>query len=250
MATTSQTAQSQQQQVREKGLIARTLSMPFAFIGIMLGSLVISILIEWIGLYFYWPDQGWHHAQGMLNNELRWIDDGFTQSLIIDQPGRTAKELISLAYEWLFERSGLIDWINYSAAQSRMNSHQSDGFARFLGVIYIYVEDYGLAAVYTLLTFLARLLILTLTTPLFLMAIFTGVVDGLVRRDLRRFGAGRESGFIYHRAKMIIVPLAVAPWIIYLALPVSVSPVLVLLPCAAALGVVVSVTVGSFKKYL
>jgi integrating conjugative element membrane protein (TIGR03747 family) len=228
MATTSQTAQNQQQQAREKGLIGRTLSLPFAFIGIMLGSLVISILIEWIGLYFYWPDQGWHHAQGMLNNELRWIDDGFTQSLIIDQPGRTAKELISLAYEWLFEKSGLIDWINYSAAQSRMNSHQSDGFARFLGVIHIYVEDYGLAAVYTLLTFLARLLILTLTTPLFLMAIFTGVVDGLVRRDLRRFGAGRESGFIYHRAKMMIVPLAVAPWIIYLALPVSVSPVLVI----------------------
>lgn len=250
MATTSQTAQNQQQQAREKGLIGRTLSLPFAFIGIMLGSLVISILIEWIGLYFYWPEQGWHHAQGMLNNELRWIDDGFAQSLIIDQPGRTAKELISVAYEWLFEKSGLIDWINYSAAQSRMNGHQGDGFARFLGVVYIYVEDYGLAAVYTLLTFLARLLILTLTTPLFLMAIFTGVVDGLVRRDLRRFGAGRESGFIYHRAKMMIVPLAVAPWIIYLALPVSVSPVLVLLPCAAALGVVVSVTVGSFKKYL
>lgn len=250
MATASQTAQNQQQQVREKGLIARTLSLPFAFIGIMLGSLVISILIEWIGLYFYWPEQGWHHAQGMLNNELQWIDDGYAQSLIVEQPGRTAKELTGLAYEWLFEKSGLIDWINYSAAQSRMNGQQSDGFARLIGMMYIYVEDYGLAAVYTLLTFLTRLLILTLTTPLFLMATFTGVVDGLVRRDLRRFGAGRESGFIYHRAKMMVVPLAVAPWIIYLALPVSVSPVLVLLPCAAALGVVVSVTVGSFKKYL
>jgi integrating conjugative element membrane protein (TIGR03747 family) len=104
--------------------------------------------------------------------------------------------------------------------------------------------------VYTILTFLTRLVILTLTIPLFLMAAFTGVVDGLVRRDLRRFGAGRESGFIYHRAKVMIVPLVVAPWIIYLALPVSVSPVLILLPCAAALGLVISVTAGSFKKYL
>jgi hypothetical protein len=48
----------------------------------------------------------------------------------------------------------------------------------------------------------------------------------------------------------MIVPLVVAPWIIYLALPVSISAVLILLPCAAALGLVVSVAAGSFKKYL
>ena len=250
MATPSQSAQTQQQQVREKGLIALTLSLPFAFIGIMLGSLLISILIEWIGLYFYWPEQGWHHAQGMLKSELQWIADGYSQSLLVDQPGRTARDLVNQAYVWIFEKTGFIDWVNYSAVQSRLNSNQGQGITRALGVMYVYVEDYGLAAVYTLLTFITRLIILTLTTPLFLMAAFTGMVDGLVRRDLRRFGAGRESGFIYHRAKMLIVPLAVAPWIIYLAMPVSVSPVLILLPCAAALGVVVSVTVGSFKKYL
>ncbi|MCX8516905.1 MAG: DUF4400 domain-containing protein [Rhodoferax sp.] len=28
-----------------------------------------------------------------------------------------------------------------------------------------------------------------------------GVVDGLVRRDLRRWGGGRESSFVYHHAK-------------------------------------------------
>jgi integrating conjugative element membrane protein (TIGR03747 family) len=250
MATASQSAQTQQQQVREKGLIARTLSLPFAFIGIMLGSLLISVLMEWIGLYFYWPEQGWHHAQDMLNNELRWLADGYSQSLLIEQPGRTAKDLINSAYVWAFEKTGFVDWVNYSAAQARLNGTQGEGITQALGAMYIYVEDYGLAAMYIVLTFLTRLIILILTTPLFLMAAFTGLVDGLVRRDLRRFGAGRESGFIYHRAKMMIVPLAVAPWIIYLALPMSVSPVLVLLPCAAALGLVVSVTVGSFKKYL
>jgi len=107
-----------------------------------------------------------------------------------------------------------------------------------------------LSAVYAALTFLARVLILTLSLPLFLMAVFTGLVDGLVRRDLRRFGAGRESGFIYHRAKMLILPLMVLPWIIYPALPVTVSPINILLPSAVALGLVVSISAGSFKKYL
>lgn len=47
---------------------------------------------------------------------------------------------------------------------------------------------------------------------------------GLVRRDIRRFSAGRESGFIYHRAKASLIPLAVLPWVTYLALPVRVIP--------------------------
>lgn len=250
MASANQNAKAQQQQVREKGPILRALSAPFAFLGLLLTSLFVSILIEWIGLYFYWRDQGWHHAQDMLNHELRWIADGFVQSLLVDNPGQVAKDVIDVAYGWMFEKTGVIEWVNYSAAQSRINGSQVEGINRYLGVMYVYVEDFGLAAVYTVLTFLARLVILTLSLPLFLMAALTGVVDGLVRRDLRRFGAGRESGFVYHRSKILIVPLAVAPWVLYLALPVSISPVLVLMPCAAVLGLLVSVTVGSFKKYL
>jgi integrating conjugative element membrane protein (TIGR03747 family) len=85
-------------------VIARTLALPFAFIGIMLVSLFISIIIEWLGLYFYWPDQGWHHAQGMLNSELKWISDSYVQNLVLHQPDKVAKELINLVYEWVFEK--------------------------------------------------------------------------------------------------------------------------------------------------
>jgi integrating conjugative element membrane protein (TIGR03747 family) len=95
-----------------------------------------------------------------------------------------------------------------------------------------------------------RLLVLTLTLPLFLMTAFVGFVDGLVRRDVRRFGAGRESGFLYHRARATLMPLAVLPWVTYLALPVSVHPLLILLPSAALLGVAVDVASATFKKYL
>jgi integrating conjugative element membrane protein (TIGR03747 family) len=86
--------------------------------------------------------------------------------------------------------------------------------------------------------------------PLLLMAMFVGLVDGLVRRDLRRFEAGRESGFVYHRAKATLIPLLVLPWVIYLTLPISVNPLFVLLPSAVLLGVAVDVVAGSFKKYL
>ncbi len=46
------------------------------------------------------------------------------------------------------------------------------------------------------------------------------------------------------------MPLAVLPWVIYLALPVSVHPVAILLPAAVLLGIATDVAAGSFKKYL
>ncbi len=82
------------------------------------------------------------------------------------------------------------------------------------------------------------------------MAAFVGLVDGLVRRDVRSFAAGRESGFVYHRAKASLMPLAILPWVIYLALPVSVHPLLILLPSASMLGVAVCISAATFKKYL
>jgi integrating conjugative element membrane protein (TIGR03747 family) len=117
MANPTQSAQTQQQHVREKGPIMRAFSIPFAFIGLLLGSLFIRVLIEWIRLCFYWREQGWHHARDMLNAELKWVADGFAQSLVVDNPGKPAKALIDAVYGWVFEKTGLIEWIDHSAAQ-------------------------------------------------------------------------------------------------------------------------------------
>ena len=90
-------------------------------------------------------------------------------------------------------------------------------FRYYLGQVYVHVENYLIASAYTVLVFLVRLLVLVLILPLFLMAAFVGLVDGLVRRDVRGFGAGRESGFVYHRARASLMPLAVLPWVTYCA---------------------------------
>lgn len=112
------------------------------------------------------------------------------------------------------------------------------------------LEDFILASLFVTLTFAVRLIILILALPLFALAALTGLVDGLVHRDLRKFGAGRESSFIYHRAKRLIIPALSAPWLLYLALPVSLHPLWVLLPSAGLLGLAVAITSGTFKKYL
>lgn len=244
-------ATTQREQARQQSLLASLVTLPLRMLGVLIGSLLLSIFIECAGMHLFWPEQGWRHAQGMLDYELSHLSTHFTRSAVVQEPGRTAHELVEGAYQWLFVKTGLLDWMSQASARSRAPSHADAHDIRYyLSQAYVWSERYLIAAAFTTLTLMVRLLVLVLTLPLFLLAAFVGLVDGLVRRDIRKFGAGRESGFIYHRAKASLMPLAVLPWILYLTLPVSVHPLLVLLPSAALLGLAVNITAASFKKYL
>lgn len=243
MASTVNTAEKVQ--VKQQGIIGKTLSLPIRILLILLFSLILSILFEWLGLYFFWGDQGWRHSEAMFITELGWLNDGFKESLMMSQPGITAHRLLEQTYYWCFERTGFVEF----ASQARFRSQGHD-IASNIATVYVIIEDYLLAIVYVTLTFIVRVMVLVLSIPLFALAALCGFTEGLVRRDLRRFGAGRESSFIYHRAKRLITPLVIAPWFIYLSSPISVNPVLVLIPCAIALGLAITITAATFKKYL
>ncbi|MCC4595441.1 TIGR03747 family integrating conjugative element membrane protein [Xanthomonas campestris pv. phormiicola] len=242
---------AQRQQTQQQGLIAGFITLPFRLFGVLCGSLLLSITLECVGMHFFWPDQGWRHASSMLDYEVAQLSDNFTRSAVVQEPGRTANKLVKEGYEWLFVRSGLMEWIrNASAQASAPNQGAGRDFRYYISHAYVWLESYLIAAAFTVLVFIVRLLVLVLTLPLFLLAAFVGLVDGLARRDIRRFGAGRESGFVYHRAKASLMPLAVLPWVTYLALPISVNPLLILLPSAVLLGFAVNIAAASFKKYL
>ncbi|GFE79164.1 integrating conjugative element membrane protein [Steroidobacter agaridevorans] len=247
---TSPADAAQRQQARAQGLIANTLLLPFQLFGVLCGSLILSVIVEWIGMHWVWPEQGWHHAQHMLEHELDQLSLQFPQSLLIEAPEATTRRVVLSAYDKLFVKTGVLEHARALSARAHVQSDRIEGFRSVRRRVSLQMEAYALAASYTLLTFLVRVVVLCLTLPLFITAAFVGFVDGLVRRDIRRFGAGRESGFVYHRARASLMPLAVLPWVTYLVLPVSMHPLWILLPGAIGLGIAVSITAASFKKYL
>lgn len=244
---------AQQQQEGQKTFLGILIATPFHFLGVMFGSLLAAIVVEWICLYLFWPEAGWRHAQQMFEYELSWLSQDLIHSVVIKEPGRTATWLIQMVYDWLMMKTGVLDSLNALTQNARTTSPQQivNFDLRYeTGRVMIKLQDCGLAALYTVLTFCVRMVILTMTIPLFLLAGFTGLVDGLVRRDLRKFGSGRESSYLYHKARRAIIPLMIVPWTVYLAIPVSVSPLLILLPSAVLLGMSIFITVSSFKKHL
>lgn len=241
---------AQQQQEGQKTFLGMLFTAPFHFLGVMFGSLLGAILVEWVCLYIFWPDAGWRHAQQMFEHEFSWVSQDLLRSAVIQEPGRTATWLVSWVYDGLVVKTGMIGWVQGMEATAQAGPQVQFDVRYLVAQGITTVQNYALAALFTVLTFCVRLVVLALTLPLFGMAAFTGLVDGLVRRDLRKFGAGRESSYLYHKARATIVPLAILPWTLYLALPISVSPLLILLPCAALLGLAISITASSFKKYI
>ena len=230
------TKTAEQTQQRRAGLFSRSLGIPMRLLGILLVSLLCSIVIEWAGIYWQWWEQpGAEHARATMMREMSWLDSEFSRSLVLSRPVESATWFIGQAYHWLFVWTGIASLLESNADRGG-----------WIGTLHEYLQ----AAIYVTLMTLTRVVILALTSPLFALAGLVGFVDGLVRRDLRRFGAGRESAFIYHHAKRTVGPIFVVGWIIYLSVPFAIHPNVFLLPCAALFGLMISIASGSFKKYL
>ena len=112
------------------------------------------------------------------------------------------------------------------------------------------MAEFVIAGMQVTQVFSVRLAILTLAMPVFVLFSLVALVDGFVKRDLRRWGGGRESSFVYHWAKRSAMPLLVLSWVIYLALPFSLHPTFIVLPFATLFALSVAVTSSTFKKYL
>ncbi|MDH2436658.1 TIGR03747 family integrating conjugative element membrane protein [Pokkaliibacter sp. MBI-7] len=246
MARAEPVDQAERQQQRRIGFFGRVFELPIRALGVLMLSLFFSLVMEWIGIAFFYPEQGYTHAQQMMEQEMGYFSSGFRHSLLHSQPVVLASGVVQNVYEWAFVKTGFMAF----AEQARQPIPAEAGHVqRYSLLLFRVLEDYLLAAMYTSLTFITRVMILLLSMPLFGLAGMVGFVDGLVRRDLRRFGAGLESSFWYHHIKRWVVPSFVLVWIVYLSLPFSVHPNVVLLPCSALFGLIVSLTVGQFKKY-
>jgi len=223
--------------------------MPWKVIGILLASLLVSLLIEYAGMTFIWAGEGAEHSRQVMLTESGYLSEGFTRSLILSQPVTVISAWIQQAYQWIFVDTGFISWVN-TARSVHSQGGTVETLSRAGSWLARALWEYFQATVYVTIIFAIRVAILVLSVPLFIMVSVIGIVDGLVRRDLRRYGAGYESSFVYHHAKRYVKPAMYGPCMLYLAWPTAVWPNLLLLPSAIMLGFVLTVVTGAFKKYL
>ncbi|MCS6715460.1 TIGR03747 family integrating conjugative element membrane protein [Proteus terrae] len=219
--------------------------IPWQIIGVLLASLLFSLILEYIGIFFFWAEEGAQHSYQIMLIERTYFAESFTQSVFLSSPVITGIHWITA-----FSQGMQDSLLKISLSAIKTDNGVTDGInLRAIKAIQA-GKQYLLATFFVLQIVMMRVTILVLSIPLFILVIIVNVVDGLVRRDLRRYGAAYESSFLYHHAKRIIKPAIYIPCVLYLSLPFAVYPNFLLLPSTLLIGFAISVTVGSFKKYL
>jgi integrating conjugative element membrane protein (TIGR03747 family) len=234
-----------QRELRRPTLITRFIRGAFRLLSMLVLALCFSVLLEWLGMLLWWPEHGVRHSEEMLVQELRHLNEEFQRSLVAREPlelGQAAADRLDRAFAYIGVYH-LIAWLE--SAQPASGGWQALIHGTLRGT-----RDYLEAMTNTAQTFAVRLIVLVLATPVFVLFGLVGLAEGLMRRDLRRWGGGRESSFLYHHTKKLLGPSIIAAWMLYLAAPISIHPSWVLLPFAATFAVGVAMTTGTFKKYL
>lgn len=220
------------QPVRRPGLLGWIALLPGVLAGFCLGAWMLAIALEWLGDAFFWRNACASHSEQVLQATWQWWQSS------------------AGAPVWLVEDLALIGDKLHQGIEALVHLLNGQSGLFWTEAVTTEIHCAILSAGNVTLTFLLRLAILLQALPLFALTITIGLIDGLVRRDLRRFGAGYESGFVYHHARRMISSCLIATGLVWLAVPVFLEPEQMLVPGAMAIGFVLFLVASTFKKYL
>lgn len=198
-----------------QGPIGWLLSLAGQLIGLVIGALVLRVVLELAGLYFWWPQEGSRHVFQVMKQEQ-------AELVIALQPHPLGNEILVL-----LEKG-----------------------AKHVLMVNRLLQKPFTALAYTLVSFMQRLVWLASMLPLVCLCVLIGLTEGLVRRDLRRFGSGLESVFMHRYVIKSGSSVATTLWMVYLAQPLFLPAMLILLPAVLWFGITVRMAAGSFKRWL
>ena len=231
----------------ERGLISRGFTSVAKILLWLLFALVTSIVIEWVGMTWKWPMDGIAHSRRLLAAERAALASHFDRHLLVRAPAVFGTQVGERLSDFIFERAHLDEVIAWSTTPPLAGQSTVRVRLRRLANT---MSKYLIATQQIVQLFGTRLSVLILAIPTMMVCGVVAVIDGLVRRDVRRWRGGRESGFVYHWIKDAAVPLCAAPWFAYLVAPISLPPSGVIFCGALVFSLSITAIAGTFKKYL
>lgn len=246
----------------------RLLLSPIALLGMLLGSLVSAVLIEWAGMAVgFWDQPGAEHARHTLEQDISYLNADFTQSVMglspVELSARAARSVsqsitstvdhlqLEQIYQQLkVESAGVLKFFRWPLLSEKNAERTLPGALpvsahSMLEHLICYID----AGLYSVQTVVVRVVVALLTLPAYLLIGLACLLDGIVARDLRKYQAANESAFAYHRYRPWARRFFVAGWYLYIAWPGSIDPNLIFIPSALLSGLAIFNTGKWFKKF-
>ena len=257
---------------RTRGPVSMIFEAAFALLFVALVAWFIGFAIELAGNVTLWRAEGAvAHSERMGQQDLGYIAAA-PRSVFVDDTEAFAERLIS----WValpFAAAGVLALYERhhgagattparadtaaDAPSAARRRRRTPGFALKGGMqratqsALAAFSKWAVVAMHVAQDVALRLSVALFALPAFLLACLVGLVDGLVRRDLRRWRGGRESSFVYHHAKRYTGWALTGGFGIYLTWPVGgFNPAYMVLVFAVLVAATLSTTVAAFKKYV
>lgn len=215
------------------GVFSAILNLPLHILFAIFVSAFISFIIEALGIWFGWWDQpGVLHSQSMVEQEIIYLNDRLHKSVLEPVSGITVQQ----SFEYVLGK--VVGFFEFLGVAHYGKGDYYGGFGAYVG-----------AAVNMFILTVLRFMVFVFSLVLYLFFGWVGLSVGILERDKRRAGLGRESGTIFQISRSMVPISVVVPMIIYMSYPDSIDPVFIMWPAAAVFGVSVAYMAASFKKY-
>lgn len=242
---------------RTRGPVELVMEMTFGLLFVTLFAWFIGVLFEVVGSYTIWRDKGELHAKEIVAQDLAYIAMA-PRSLLVRDTVAWSHRVVGWV-EMPYERLGVKRWYERFRTEGDATtghaSVQQSVVSRRVGKANASLQHtlskWALMSMYVAQDVLLRLSVAAFALPAFVLACMVGVVDGLVRRDLRRWGGGRESSFVYHHAKRYTHWALTGGFGLYLAWPFGgFNPAYMVFVFTLLVAFTMSTAVAAFKKYV
>lgn len=226
-------SESSSQQHRRRGLWEKlfdgTIGQVLRFLSWSFMAIIISVLIEWIGMLADWWDR--HHSREMLISEIQYLNHVGQNAILNIYPKDVAAHMLTAVDDTIS------DW------GLRTLSHSLTGI--LLPVAYA-IE----AAINILYVFIVRFAVVLGILPGLTIIFLLAIADGLSERNIRTYCGGVESSWLYHHAKRLLAPSVIIVSGLYMTLPFSLNPLWFFLPLLFVFWLTAFIAASTFKKFL
>ena len=245
---------------RTRGPVELILEVMFGLLFVVLFAWFVGLVIEVGGSFTIWKLQGpVEHSRRLVDQDLGYIAAA-PRSLLIDDTEAFARRIIGWV-AWPYERFGVVRFYERmhqadaapAAAEAKPAGKRrlNQGLGNATRSVMTVASRWAVVSMHVAQDVVLRLSVALFALPAFALACIVGTVDGLVRRDLRRWRGGRESSFVYHHAKRYTGWALTGGFGLYLTWPFGgFNPAYMVLVFTVLVAATLSTTVAAFKKYV
>lgn len=219
----------------------------FKTIFFVIGTYFLAMILEWCGMHSWWQNESENRLSDRTQLEIQQIESsvgvGFNRHWF-----RNTHEYVSKPFDRL-----LLPLEKYLEAQQREFEDTATSVSAVVDAV-VQVQQHihrhltvatevFRAWLFRLLTFIFGIVSVS---PLLLV----GLIDGLVRREIRRWSGGRESAWLFIFASKSLYPSIAVFLGIYVLWPWSLSFAWTNCAMGICTGCALSLALATFKKYL